>query len=125
VGPDDIDPAECARVTWSADGRIAAIETPRGTSRFTYDAAHRVTRYGDIAFDRDARGRVIATHDGDDVIRYTYDGDRLVAVDGPGDDNMHIAYDRAGRAVHVTLGGLEKSIDATFAYDCAPAATSR
>ncbi len=92
--------------TWAYDerGRLTDERGPDGHRRFRYDAADQLVAVhsdtGTRIIDHDARGRRIAERDGDDdasTVRYRWDdGDRLVAVDGPGSASLAVDYDPLG-----------------------------
>ncbi|WP_194924326.1 DUF6531 domain-containing protein [Catenulispora pinisilvae] len=93
---------------------------------YRLDAAGQLTERLDaagrgIAFERDRRGRVVARHTGDDVVRFAYDAaGRMREAVGAG-AQLTYTYDAAGRVIAETVDGRTL----TNTYDAAGRRTDR
>lgn len=109
--------SEPEAVTYDGKGRVIAV----GNTTLSYDRSGWLADVGGKPFEHDADGRVIKEGAGDRAITYEYEGDRLVRVNGPGQNKRPaFQYDAQGRFSAMRTGGLEESISTVYRYDCSP-----
>jgi RHS repeat-associated protein len=108
-----LDPArDDVRFTYAPSGRLLAVEDPKGTTSYTYDALDRLVE----------RRRVFVGESSGDVVTHTYDAaDRLQAIVQTGGQAIRYATDDGGWLTHLTPWGETKPANNTHFFTSAGA----